>query len=208
MENKHDPMQPLIDETTYKGCEVVYNPTVQHWYYVTGSGEFRRDTIETRKGEVNVDSLTQRDIVDCFFSINVEAFGPYDILFMRNSKGCICIFTLIEGDDMGTAYRTDRYGFGYKSIRFYFNRRYRRITGDVHFIVTETLGGEWGMFAIGSPHEPISQFSDCREFLVRRGVFKGCRSEQETLDALKKKSHYDLQEEDRFTRLDINAYRP
>lgn len=144
--------RPPIDETLYKDWEVVYNPAVQHWYLVGGCGEFRRNRINTRKGEVDADSLTKKDIVDCFFRINIEAFGPYDILFMRNSKGHIAIFTLIEGDDMGKAYRTDRCGFGYKSVRFYFNTCYKRLTGDVHFIVTETQDGKWGLFAIGHPH--------------------------------------------------------
>ena len=207
MTNEHHQKRPLIDETQCKDWEVVYNPVVHHWYLIGGCGEFRRNRIKTRKGEVNADSLTQKDIVDCFFKINIEASGP-DILFMRNSKGHIAIFTLIEGDDMGKAYRTDRCGFGYKSVRFYFNTCYKRHTGDAHFIVTETLDGEWGLFAIGHPQEPISMFDECWEFLVRRSVAKGCQSEQEALDALNMKYHIDLQEEGRFVKIDVNSYLP
>lgn len=208
MTNEHYQERPLIDETLCKDWEVIYNPAVQHWYLVGGGGEFRRNRIKTRKGEVDADSLTKKDIVDCFFRINIEAFGPYDILFMRNSKGHIAIFTLIEGDDMGAAYRTDRCGFGYKSVSFYFNTCYKRLTGDVHFIVTETQDGEWGLFAIGHPHEPISLFDENREFLVKRSVAKGCSSEQEALETLNKKYNIDLQKEDRFVRFDVNTYLP
>lgn len=51
-------------------------------------------------------------------------------------------------------------------------------------------------------------FGESREFLVRRSVAKGCRSEQEALDMLNKKYHIDLQEEDLFERIDVSAYLP
>ena len=41
MENEHYPMPPHIDETINKEWAVVYNPTAQHWYIVTGDGDFR-----------------------------------------------------------------------------------------------------------------------------------------------------------------------
>ena len=200
--------EPYTDTELYKDWEVVFNPAVRHWYRITGDGPFRREKVSTRKGEVRVNSLTHRETADCFFRINCEAVGTPDLLFMQNSAGLIGIFSLVEGDDMGAFFRTDRGGFGYKSVRFYFDSYIRPYEGATHFLVTEDKSGEWAMFAVANLRDPISQFADYREHLVRRGVVKGCRSELDVLNALQAKYHLDLLEGDRYLRYNINEHQP
>lgn len=206
MKEEQNTRKPYIDEEQLRDCEVIYNPELKHWYWITYA--IMPDMIPTRVGPVRLESLTQRQKVDSFVRFNVEHFTSYDIHFMKDSCGLIGIFIMVQtASEMGSVYRTDRGGFGYKSARLYFDSYSKPLAGAVHFIVTEYKTGEWGLFVIGGHTDPIYFISDYTEFLDRKGIIKGCRSEEEVLEAFKAKPYgFDLKESKRFLRYDINEY--
>lgn len=163
--------------------EIVFNPMVDHWYLDTyGSDEFRPKFIRTRRGPVRLKDLTERRVVTQFLGINIENFPAYDVLFMKDEKAHVAIFTMIDtAQEFGALYRTDRKGFGYKRAHLYFDTLSRPNSGACQFLTTENLEGEWALLSLSAPRD---RTPDQYEFLYRNALVKGCRTEKEAMDYL------------------------
>lgn len=172
----------FLNEESYDR-EIIFNPVVNHWYLDTyGSDEFRPEIIPTRCGPVRLKDLTEKKIVTQFLGLNIEHFTSYDTLFMKDENGHIAIFTMVvTAQEMGSLYRTDRKGFGYKRARLYFDTHSHPNQGTCHFLTTENLQGEWALLSLSVPH---TRTPDQFEFTYRNALIKGCRSEKEALSYL------------------------
>ena len=184
--------------------EVSFNPATHHWYDWSYSKPV--DTLPTRLGPVRVDTLTEKKKVVYEVAFGVEHMMSYDVRFMKDKSGLLGIFTMVHtADDMGTFLRTDRGGFGYKSAMLYFDSFSEPKTGATHFIVTEYKTGEWGACAVCHHRDAIYYLTDYTEFLDRKGIVKGCCSEDEVLAELNSKYQVDLTLEC-FKRYDVNSF--
>lgn len=186
--------------------EVSFNPATRHWYDFWFPSNI--DELPTKLGPVKIASLTEKKVVTEILDVNVEnGFCP-DIIIMRDESGYLGIFTNVKAaDDTGHYNRTDRGGFGYKSIILYYNSQVGPLKGACHFMVTEYKTGEWGLFAICNRRDELASLTEYGEFLERKSLFKGYRSEAEVIQAFKDKFYYNLLDEERYTRYDLLAYK-
>ncbi len=177
MKQEHYTRQALLNEEPYER-EIIFNPITNHWYYDSyGSDAFRPEFIPTRRGPVRLKDLTEKKVVTQFLGINIEHFTSYDTLFMKDDNNHIAIFTMVEtADDMGSVFRTDRKGFGYKRAHLYFDTYSEPNQGACHFLTTENLQGEWALLSLSVPRD---RTPDQFEFTYRNALVKGCRTETE-----------------------------
>ena len=195
--------EPIINADSYN-CEVFYNPVTHHWYEWWYSTPV--DSLPTRQGLVKVNTLTEKKNVICFAAFNIDHFSAFDIHFMKDKNGLIGIFVMVDTvDDAQGFYRTDRGGFGYESVKLYFDSYSYPNTGATHFIITKYKTGEWGAFAVCHHKELFYYLSDYCEFIDRKGLVKGGQSEQEVLELLKNKYKVDLKS-NCFKRYDIDTF--
>ena len=184
MEKEQYSRLALLDEQTFER-EIIFNPKIEHWYLDTyGSDTFRPEFIRTRRGLVRLKDLTEKRIASQFLGIHIEHFFglPCDILYMKDEQEHIAIFTLAEtADDMGSLYRTDRKGFGYKKAHLYFDMLSYPLRGACHFLTTENLQGEWALLSLSAPRD---RTPDQYEFIYRNALVKGCHTEKEAMDYL------------------------
>ena len=181
-------------------CEVSFNPENRHWYLDTHSSPMEK--YPTRSGYVDSSSLTQRMEATGYCSVNIDSFGPYDILFLRDDRNRIGVFTMVwTNQELGSLYRTDRKGFGYKSAILYFDTWSGYLKGAHQYLVTEDLTGRWAMVDLYHDNRPDT--SGYFEFISRDKIAKGFRSEKEVLNYFKnEKNGPDLTDTERFARID------
>lgn len=154
METEQYTRLALLNEETYD-CDIIFNPKVDHWYLDTyGSDEFRPEYIRTRCGLVRLKDLTEKRKTTGFLRINIEHFTSFDVLFMKDEKTHIAVFTMVEtAQEFGSLYRTDRKGFGYKRAHLYFDTLSYPHGGACHFLTTENLHGEWALLSLSAPRD-------------------------------------------------------
>lgn len=182
MENEQYTRLALLNEETFEH-EIIFNPKVEHWYLDTyGSDVFRPEFIRTRRGLVRLKNLTEKKVATHFLGINIEHFTSPDIIFMKDEKAYVAVFTMVEtAQEMGNLYRTDRKGFGYKRAHLYFDTLSHPLRGACHFLTTENLQGEWALLSLSAPRD---RTPDQYEFIYRNALVKGCHTEKEAMDYL------------------------
>ena len=178
--------------------EVSYNPRNGHWYLDTHNPPMEH--YPTRYGSVDSSSLTRRMMATeyCVISTGI----CHNIHFLKDDMNRIGIFTLVETlFDLGSLYRTDRKGFGYKSAILYLDTCTSTNLGGHQYLVTEDMSGMWSLLRIYSPERRLGQ--DYYEAITRDKIAKGFKSEKDVLDYFKNmKNGQDLTDTNRFERLD------
>lgn len=196
--------KPIIaNHEPYKET-VVFNPVAKHWYLDTHSSDFKLKRYPTKHGEVDSDSLTQKMEATLFFSINIEHFTSYDVLFLRDNLGRIAVFTMVSTDsEFGSFYRSDHKGFCYKNAHLYIDTRdYHQMMGVKHYLTTEDLSGKWSLICIYKPQDYVP--GAYNEFTARVLIAKSFSSEKGVLDHFKDVLKvYDLRDTERFTFIDV-----
>lgn len=191
----------VAQQETYQET-VVFNPVAKHWYLDTHSSNLER--YPTKHGEVDADSLTQKMEATLVFSINIEHFTSFDVLFLKDNLGRIAVFTMVSTDsEFESFYRTDHKGFGYKNAHLYLDSmNYHKTRGAKHYLTTEDLSGKWSLICIYKPQDCVP--GAYNEFIARVLIAKGFSSEKEVLDHFKDVLKvYDLRDTERFTFIDV-----
>ncbi len=202
---------PLTSKEIFQHT-AIFNPAVKHWYIDTHSSPLNE--YPTRKGNVNPALLSQRMMVEQFFGINLFHFCAYDLLICKNNNGHLAVFTVVSASmGYGDLYRTDRKGFGYKKVVIYFNRF--SPSARAHFAVTESARGHWSVVELTYPKEKWNKTKPCscskvdesyKEFIERKLVVRGCKSEREALEALRKSHHgIDLRNKEYYERIIVSS---
>ncbi len=183
---------------------VIYNPAVRHWYLDTHvSAPFLMDYYPTKRGKIDPKSLTKTMVVTQYYGINIGHFTSYDVLFLKDSRGKIGIFTMVDGSgqDFGNFFRTDHKGFGYKKAHLYMNKRAYHQPGAQHYLTTEDLNGKWALLCLYHPQDFID--GGYNEFISRYCLAKDFNSEKAMLDYFKNELNAaDLLDPDRFVYID------
>lgn len=201
---------PLTSKEIFRHT-AIFNPAVKHWYIDTDSSSLNE--YPTRKGTVNPALLPQRMMAEQFFGLNLFHFCAYDLLICKDINGQLAVFTVVSASmGYGDLYRTDRKGFGYKKVIIYFNRF--SPSARAHFVVTESVRGHWSVVELTNPIEKWdkTRLLSCdmadesyNEFIRRKLIVRGCKSEGEALEAFRKSHHgIDLRNKEYYERFLID----
>ena len=176
---KEEPIKGINEERL---DEVAYSPTTKHWYY--DSYTFPVDYYPTKCGDIDPKSLTKRMKAKRFFGLNIEHFTSYDVLLFKDARDRIAVFTMVAtASDMGSLWRTDHKGFGYKKVHFFIDAKGYHRPGANHYMTTEDLDGKWALVCILKTRDWID--GAYNEFTKRHCLAKGFSSEAEALDWFK-----------------------
>ena len=174
----------INNRESYTG-KFFYNPTAKHWYLDTSL--LPSDNYPTRYGKVNLKTLTRTCEAKSVFNIKLFHICAYDLRVFKNSNDKLGVFTVVTasmGD--GDFYRSDRCGFGYKSVVIYYNR-HNDHNNTAHYIVTENGNGLWSVVKLKKGD--YSNEDSYTEFIERVLKVKDYASEAEALDAFKHAHH-------------------
>jgi hypothetical protein len=140
-------------------------------------------------------------MVEQFYGINLFHFCAYDLLICKNNNGQLAVFTVVSASmGYGDLYRTDRKGFGYKKVITYFNRF--SPSARAHFVVTESVRGHWSVVELTNPEVTDRSYN---EFIERKLVVRGCKSESEALEAFRKSHHgIDLRNMEYYEKIEVS----
>ncbi len=103
--------------------------------------------------------------------------------------------------ELGSFYRSDRKGFGYKSAYLYFNSASLPNAEAHNYLITEDLSGKWSLICL---FHPTHYNEGCyNEFINRKKIIKGLRSEKDVIDYFRNvPGGQDLMDKDIFVRID------
>ena len=159
--------------------EVVFNPATKHWYYDTNV--FPLDCYPTKRGDIDPKTLTKRMRAIRFFGINIDHFTSYDVLLFKDAQDRIAVFTMVAtASDMGSLWRTDHKGFGYKKVHFFIDAKGYHRPGANHYMTTEDLHGKWSLVCLLKTQDWIR--GAYNEFTKRHCLAKDFNSEAEVLN--------------------------
>ena len=181
--------------------EFFYNSSAQHWYLDTRP--ILPDSYPTRHGPVRRESLIGPITAKSVLGVNLYGFS-FDIRIHKDSHGRLGVFTTVQpsmGD--GDFYRSDRHGFGYKSVVVYYNKYNDRVK-TAHYIATENEKGLWSIIKLqrGEP-KPNKAYLD---FVERSLITKGHPTEKDALYAFRKAHHgIDLNNKVFYERIPIKS---
>lgn len=179
-----EPSQSLSNKERYTE-RFVYNPEVKHWYLDTSA--FPYDSYPTRHGNVDPKSLTSSTEAQSVFNINLYHISSYDLRVFKDASGKLGVFTVVSASmGMGDLLRSDRHGFGYKTVVVYYNK-YNDHDHVKHFIVTENAKGLWSVVCL--KYGDFSQQKPYTEFIERDLMANNCASEKDALEAFRQAHH-------------------
>ena len=163
----------------------VYNPNVKHWYLDTSA--FPYDSYPTRHGHVDPKTLTHSTEAHSVFNINLYHISSYDLRVFKDASGKLGVFTVVSASmGMGDLFRSDRHGFGYKTVVVYYNK-YNDHDHVKHFIVTENAKGLWSVVSL--KYGDFSQQKPYNEFIERDLMASNCATEKDALEAFRQAHH-------------------
>lgn len=183
---------------------LMFNPAANHWYLDTMGRPM--PSYPTRQGDIDPKSLTKTMDAELVYGILLYHISDYDLLVARNRDGGLAILTVVSATmGEGDFYRTDRGGFGYKTVVVYNNRyRPRGLSESSSFVLTENKSGLWSVIDLhcGQIHDDSSSVSSYHEFIERTRKVAGCTSEAEALREFRHIKHgIDLSDRDYYERV-------
>jgi len=177
--------------------KVQFVPSVRYWYLDTRG--INPGYFQTKKGNIVPSALSiEKNVISCCF-VALYAFGAYDLLFLKDQTGGMGIMTTVEYEqEYGALYRSDGRGFSYRKAVLYYNR-YQ--FANAYYLAVEDKEGVWSVIRITPGGKPKGNYG---EFHERHLVARGCQSESDALDSVRKMRHgIDLRNADFFIRFEV-----